>query len=193
MNLAVQAALVASSLHTYVRATVEIGRPLPELVQRVNRHLCRYLPDHVFVTMLCIAADLETGEIEVVSAGHPSPYIADRSGRVWSLDVGHNIGLGITDTEITSGAYQLEPDDVLFLYTDGLIEAVNEQRVPLGSQRLAQMFSRVVSRHGGGGMHAMKEALFAELRAYRGSQLTSDDTTFLLARRRGSIHPPPRW
>jgi sigma-B regulation protein RsbU (phosphoserine phosphatase) len=187
-----QAALVASSLHTLVRATVDMDRPLSELVQRINRHMCRYLPDHVFVTMLCVATDLTTGELEVVSAGHPPALIAEASGRVWSLDVGHNIGLGIVDAEITSGTYSLGPDQVLLLYTDGLTEAMDEHGIVLGTERLALMFSRVASTHAGRGTHAMREALLGALRGFRGSLLANDDSTFLLARRRVSLCPPAR-
>ena len=56
-----QAALIASMLHTMVRATVDNGRPLVELAQRLNKHLCSYLPMHSFVTMVCVALDLGTG------------------------------------------------------------------------------------------------------------------------------------
>ena len=124
-----QAALVASSLHTFVRATVDMDRSLPDLVQRINRHLCCYLPDHSFVTLLCVAVDVRTGELEVVSAGHPAAMVADPYGRVWSVDVGHNVALGMMDTEIVSGKYLLGPDHILLLYTDGLTEAVDEHRV----------------------------------------------------------------
>lgn len=179
-----QAALVASSLHTFVRAAVESGPSLPGLFERINRHLCRYLPDHVFVTMAGIAADLDTGELEIVNAGHPPALIGDSCGRVWSLDMGHNIGLGLTDATMVSGVHYLEPNQTLFLYTDGLTEGVNERRVPLGTERLAQLFSRIASAHAQQGTSVMKDALMSGLRGYRGSLLANDDSTFLLARRR---------
>lgn len=182
-----QAALVASSLHTYVRASVDLGLPLPNLVTRINRYLCRHLPDHVFVTLICVAVDVTTGDLEVVAAGHPSALIADSCGRVWSLDVGHNVGLGLMETEIVSGHHQLAPDQVILLYTDGLTEAINEQREPLGTERLAQMLSSMVSVHGAWRIDSMKEALLSGLRGYRGSLLTNDDTTFLLARWREEL------
>jgi serine phosphatase RsbU (regulator of sigma subunit) len=186
-----QAALVASSLHTLVRATVDMDRTLPELVQRINRHMCCYLPDHVFVTLLCVAVELRTGELEVVSAGHPPAMVADPYGRVWSVEVGHNVALGLMDTEIESGRYLLGPDHILLLYTDGLTEAVDEHRVPLGTDKLAEYFARIATTHSGRGTSAMREALLTALRAYRGSRLTTDDTTFLVARRRVSLRPPP--
>ncbi len=185
-----QAALVASSLHTFVRATVDLGTSLPDLVRRINRHMCRYLPDHVFITMLCVAADLVTGDLEIVSAGHPPAFIGEPNGRVFSLEVGHNVGLGFTDTEMVSGMHRLRSDQTLFLYTDGLTEAINKQREPLGAERLAQMFSAAVTIHGARGPHAMKEAVLTSLRSYRGSLLAHDDTTFLMARLRLGSGPP---
>jgi serine phosphatase RsbU (regulator of sigma subunit) len=109
---------------------------------------------------------------------------------VWSIDVGHNVALGMLDTEIVSGKYQFGPENVLFLYTDGLTEAVDEHRVPLGGEKLAEYFSRIAATQSGRGTHAMREAMLAALRGYRGSRLTTDDSTFLMARRRLSLRPP---
>lgn len=177
-----QAALVASSVHTFVRATVDVGLSLTEMLSRINRYMCRYLPDHVFITMLCIAADLATGDLEVVSAGHPPALILEANGRVSTLDIGRNVGLGVTDAQMVSGIHRLAPDQLLFLYTDGLTEAVNKHGEPLGTENLAQMLSEVVSFHGWRGPEAMREALLNSLRGYRGSLLAHDDTTFLMAR-----------
>lgn len=179
-----QAALVASSLHTFVRATVDVGLSLTDMVSKINRYMCRYLAENMFITMLCIAADLNNGELEVVSAGHPPALIAEANGHVFSLDVGQNIGLGVVDTEMVSGVHRLGPDQMLFLYTDGLTESVNKQREALGTENLSNMLSSIVSFHGARGLHAMREALLNALRGYRGSLLAHDDTTFLLARLR---------
>ena len=187
-----QAALVTSSVHTFVRASIDMGLALGELVSRINRYMCRYLPDHVFVTMLCVVVDVLTGELEVVSAGHRPALIGEHSGRVWSLDVGHNVGLGLMDTEFEVGTYRLGPDQTLFLYTDGLTEAIDDERDPLGRDQLARMFSGVVAIHAARGPAAMREAILAAVRGYRGTRLASDDTTFLLARRRLSESQPPR-
>lgn len=192
-----EAALVASSVHTFVRATVDVGLSPTEIVSRLNRHMCRYLPDHVFITMLCVAADLTNGDLEVVSAGHPPALIAESTGHVFELDIGRNVGLGVTDSKIVSGIHRLGPDQILFLYTDGLTEAENKQREPLGMENLARMLSSVVSFHGSRGPHAMREAMLNSLRGYRGSLLAHDDTTFLMARLRNgegrlSNSPPAR-
>lgn len=179
-----QAALVASSLHTFVRAIVDMGLGLPELVERINRYLCRYLPNHSFVTLLAVALDPRTGELEVLSAGHPSAMLADPVGRVWSLDLGHNVGLGLMDCHFVAESYVLKPDELLFMYTDGLTEASNEHHVALGTQRLAELVSGAIAVRAGIDPAGIKEALLSGLRSHRGSRLASDDTTFLLARRR---------
>jgi serine phosphatase RsbU (regulator of sigma subunit) len=185
----IQAALVASSLHTLVRATVDADRPLADLMQRINRHLCHYLPDHVFVTMLCVAVNPKSGEMEVLSAGHPPAMVADPYGRVRSIDVGHNVALGMMEASMVSGKYLFGPEHVILLYTDGLTEAVDEHRNPLGAEKLAEHFSRIAAAHFGRGTYAMREALLAALSGFRGSRLAADDSTFLLARRCMSLRP----
>lgn len=181
----VQAALVAVVLRNLLHLVSELCA-LSELMERMNRHLCRHLPDHAFVTALMIAVNLDTGDLEVVSTGHPPALVANTSGRVWALDVGRNVGLGVTDTKIVSGRGHLEPDQILLLYTDGLTEALDKDRVPLGMEQLARMLSLVVSEKATSNLDAMKIALLLALREYSGPYLAHDDCTFMLARRQAS-------
>ena len=51
------AAMVGSSLHTMVRAAADANPPLSGLVERVNRHLCAWLPESSFVTMVAVTVD----------------------------------------------------------------------------------------------------------------------------------------
>jgi hypothetical protein len=70
-----QAALVTFSIHTMIRALSDHTRTVPEILDRLNRHLCEYLPDDSFVTMVSCAIDPKTGEMEYVNAGHPPAFV----------------------------------------------------------------------------------------------------------------------
>jgi sigma-B regulation protein RsbU (phosphoserine phosphatase) len=178
-----QAALVASSLHTMVRATVEAGGSLVQLVQRVNTYFCSYLPEHSFVTMVCVAIDPETGQMDCVNAGHPPGFAVGRDGNVRWLQSHQNVALGITQEEVKMDRSVLIGDEILVLYTDGLTEVVDEDGRLLGQDRLAAAVAQIVKERPDDTVDDIRHAVFELLASYRGSQIAADDSTFLVARR----------
>ena len=179
-----QAALVTSSLHTMVRASVDVQPSLSALVERVNRHLCDWLPPHSFVTMVAVAVDPATGEIECVNAGHPPVLVVDRDGDLRTLQSAINPALGMTITSMESERTMLEFGDVLAMYTDGLTELRNTAKEMLGQERLGEGLSRICAARPGEGSADIAEALRRMLDEFGGDQLPEDDRAFLLAQRR---------
>jgi sigma-B regulation protein RsbU (phosphoserine phosphatase) len=179
-----QAALVTSSVHTMVRATTDGGRSLPELMERVNKHLCEWLPAHSFVTMVAIAVDPVTGETECVNAGHPPPIAVSAAGSLRFLQSAINPALGVAITTMESQRGTLAPGDVLLLYTDGLTELRNMSKEMLGQERLGDGFLRICMAEGARGVSAISSGLRQLLESFRGDQLPEDDRAFLLVRRR---------
>ncbi len=179
-----QAALVTSSVHTMVRATTDGGRSLPELMERVNKHLCEWLPSHSFVTMVAVAVDPVTGETECVNAGHPPPIAVSAAGTLRFLQSAVNPALGVDMTTMESQRGTLAPGDVLLLYTDGLTELRNMSKEMLGQERLGDGFLRICMAEGARGVSAISSGLRQLLESFRGDQLPEDDRAFLLVRRR---------
>ena len=179
-----QAALVTSSVHTMVRATTDGGRSLPELMERVNKHLCEWLPAHSFVTMVAVAVDPVTGETECVNAGHPPPIAVSAAGTLRFLQSAVNPVLGVAPTTMESQRGTLAPGDVLLLYTDGLTELRNMAKDMLGQERLGDGFLSICMNDGARGVSAISSGLRQLLESFRGDQLPEDDRAFLLVRRR---------
>jgi serine phosphatase RsbU (regulator of sigma subunit) len=179
-----QAALVASSLHTMVRATLDVQPSLSALMERVNRHLCEWLPAHSFVTMVAAIIDPATGEIECVNAGHPPVLIVDRDGDLRTLQSAANPVLGVALTRMETQRALLEFGDVLVMYTDGLTELRNPNKDMLGQDRLGEEFARVCAARPGERSNDMADALRKMLDEFSGDQVPEDDRAFLLAQRR---------
>lgn len=177
-----QAALVTSSLHTMVRATADTGRSLTELMERVNRHLCGWVPTHSFVTMVAIALSPSTGEIECVNAGHPPVLISSPRGLLRTLQSAANAPLGISPTAMDSERTVLHPGEVLAMYTDGLTELRNESKEMLGQERLGENFARFTAASSE--VSSIAAAISKMVEDFRGTQLPEDDRAFILARRR---------
>jgi serine phosphatase RsbU (regulator of sigma subunit)/pSer/pThr/pTyr-binding forkhead associated (FHA) protein len=179
-----QAALVTSSLHTIIRASVDVQPSLPALIERVNRHLCDWLPPHSFVTLVALAVDPATGELECVNAGHPPVLIVDRDGDLRALQSAVNPALGVAKVDMISERATLEFGDVLAMYTDGLTELRNANKEMLGQERLGEGFARICAARPGEGSAQIADALRRMLDEFGGDRLPEDDRAFLLAQRR---------
>lgn len=184
------AAMVASSVHTAIHVIAGYTTRISELLERINLHLCNYLPAHSFVTMFCAAVDLTTGSLEYASAGHPPAMVVQPGGTVDLLHHGDNPPLGMMDTQIIARHTTLDVGETLLLYTDGLTELTNERREPLGMAQLAEIVSDILARKPAASARETQAELLASLHAYRGNQPPSDDMTFLVARRRGASMRP---
>ena len=90
----------------------------------------------MFVTLFLGVLDLKTGRLSYCNAGHDSPVILDVNG-VSLLNVIPNLPLGIfPDFEFKSQMVQLRKGSLLFLYTDGLTEAMNINKEEFGEERM---------------------------------------------------------
>ena len=178
-----QAALVASSLHTMVHATVDAGGNLSQLIHSCNAYLCSYLPEHSFVTMVMVVIDTATGELEVINAGHPPPYAISTDGHIRELQSEVNIALGMMEMHMETERSMLIGDEVLVLYSDGLTELVDENQIALGPERLSQSLGAIVRDEPTTTVEVYRERIIQMLDRFRGSQLAADDSTFEVARR----------
>jgi serine/threonine protein kinase/serine phosphatase RsbU (regulator of sigma subunit) len=90
-----------------------------------------------FMTMSFICLDLNTGEMGMVNAGHTPPYIFNsKDGRVSTLPCSGSL-LGFSESAAFGFAsHTLEAGDSIFLYTDGLIENVVDNKPILSSRTL---------------------------------------------------------
>lgn len=183
-----QASLVASSLHTLVHSLVETESDLDRVVVRINKYLCRFLPEHSFVTFVCLAIDPVTGDLECVNAGHPPALLVSSRG-VERLQTGVNSALGIAELSIQSERRRLALGDMLLLYSDGVTEAEDAERQPLGEERLMNEFQRIVVSMNDARMQTVLESLSHTVSVHRGSLMAADDTTFLVARWIGDDAP----
>jgi serine phosphatase RsbU (regulator of sigma subunit) len=176
------AALIASGLHTTVHLSVRQGLSLVELVQTLNRHLIDTWFSSTSVTMAAAIVDPRTGRIEAVNCGHPTPLIVSPDGRTRELRAYEEVPLGLLEFDLQVGVDRLAPGELLALYSDGLSELFDEQGRMLGVEGVTRYFAEI-RRAGGPGRRASEIAtqVHQRLAAYRGKALASDDISFILA------------
>jgi len=178
-----QAAMVAAGLHTMVRAVLGARLGLEELMCGLNKHLGAYLPEASFVTMIALALDPKTGDLQCANAGHPMPLVFDAQGEARWLDVGASLPLGAIGTPIIPGSARLEPGELLVLFTDGLTDLHAEDGERLGVARLRDLVRSVYTEKADRPVVDIGRHLTAALEKRRGHRFPEDDRTFLLARR----------
>jgi phosphoserine phosphatase RsbU/P len=152
---------------------------------KVFTHLNRFLCEHAVVgryaTMFFGLLDPE-GVLEFVRAGHPSPLLL-RKGEVSELYTGGSFPVGLVEeASYSSNRFQLEPDDTLLLFTDGVTEAEDKDRTLFGDERLMA----ALRQYPDSSVHAIQDGILGAVQKFSDRAHQSDDITLLVVRYR---HP----
>lgn len=180
----VSAAIVMSNVQGQIRTLAELRTPLPQLLNQLHRRLLQlYGEEDGFVTLFIGEIVIEpdgTAQLHYLNAGHLPAYLL-REGETIELPATHTVlGLALMDEVVPAGSQpkviHLSPGDVLFTYTDGLIEQVNPQGEQMGTERLRT--------HLQGCALTSAEAVVSQVRffweAYKATLPPEDDTSLLV-------------
>ena len=121
-----------ATLHDCVELAPDIG----EGFAAANNRLCTRNDAQMFITAWMGILDLKTGEVTFTDAGHNPPVLI-RDGNAAYLEMEADMILAVMEDEAyRSQTLQLRPGDVLYLYTDGVTEAVSAASELYGEARL---------------------------------------------------------
>src|SRR5208282_3215565 len=181
----VPAAILMATFQAGLRAVEATGTTLGELVQSLNFYVCENSRSGLrFITAFFAELETATGGIRYTSAGHHPALLRRSAGTVEDLAEG-GLPLGIElDERFPEGQTSLRPGDILFIYTDGLVEAVNAQGEEFGKSRLSAVLSPC------DGTHTAAEVLAQITRVvdgFVGAARQHDDITCMVVRRRPAV------
>jgi len=147
----------------------------------VNRGLSGKIDMDHFSTLSMLFVEAEGGDMEYVNAAHqPLVIYRKASDSLESIDI-KSIPIGVErSTEYASRRIKLGPGDILLLYSDGVIEAMNEQGRQFGRKNLGNALLRVREL----GAREIAEAIKAELEEFAGATRRHDDQTVLVIKAR---------
>ena len=153
---------------------------------KVLEHLNRFLCDRAIVgrhaTMFFGLVDPD-GTFEFVRAGHPSPLLL-RRGEVSELYTGGSFPIGLLEqASFTASRIQLEPDDTLLLFTDGVTEAEDKDRNLFGLVRLKD----ILVQHTESSLYALQSGILRAMEKFSAGAKQSDDITLLAVRYRKQV------
>ena len=170
------AGMLMSSLQTAIRTMAPETDAPSEILERLNRFYLHNINFTTFVTMFLARFDPLTHMLTYVSAGHNPPAIVHQgSGEsTWLMPTAPAIGLSETFLPRTE-CVTLEVGDILFLYTDGVTEAVNTTLEQFGSLRLADVLRKNVAL----GATDLIQTVRRGLETFADGHALEDDTTFI--------------
>ena len=138
----ITAALYMMSAKTAIKNMLQAGYALEDAIGRANNSLYDNNAGGMFVTAFIGILDINTGVMQYVNAGHCPPLIKADNGYEY-IQVAHNLVLGAkANYKFESGTLTLKNNHRLFLYTDGVTEAQNEERKMFGEDRLLKVLNK---------------------------------------------------
>ncbi|MEU9290487.1 SpoIIE family protein phosphatase [Streptomyces sp. NPDC048275] len=181
----VQAAATMGQLRSAVRAFALSDHTPDEVMSHTNRLLIDLDPGQ-FASCCYIRLDPVTGVARAARAGHPQPLLRHPDGRTEVLDLPGGVVLGVApQARYPVTDLLLEPDAVLALYTDGLVECPGTD-IDDGVETLRATLSRAGTPHARPGASSLSRA--ADLLTAQARQATErpDDIALLLTTRRST-------
>lgn len=179
----VPAALFMAVSKTLTKGVASGGGVTPsDVMGTVNAELCIDNESCMFVTMICGILNFQTGELSLANAGHNPPIFLPAGAAPRWLEVPQNMCLGIEEG-ITHQTMKipLKPGDMLLLYTDGITEAMNEERRLFSNEALLA----TVRSCPGAAPDDLINCILKAVKQYTGDIPPSDDMTVLALRYRG--------
>lgn len=126
---------------------MEGGEP-SEILEDVNNTICVNNREDMFVTVWIGILEISTGIVTAANAGHEYPILCKAGGNFELYKDPHGFVIGgMEGMKYKTYRFRMEKDSVLFIYTDGVTEAVNSKNEQYGLDRLLQTLDKVEDRN----------------------------------------------
>jgi sigma-B regulation protein RsbU (phosphoserine phosphatase) len=170
------AALLMANLQACLRGQALENRSVKDTVSKVNFTMCKFMEMGKFITLFYGILDIKNKTFTCTNAGHNFPFLLEGDGNIKTLEKG-GIVLGTLDNCVyEEETVQLNPGDLMLLYTDGITEAANEKNEMFEEQRLLELLKnnqRVSTQE-------LSRKIIDDVISFQGSLPQSDDLTLVL-------------
>ena len=172
----VPAALFMMRAKTAIKNYARHGNSAAKVLEHVNHTLCEGNDAEMFVTVWLGILDLNTGKIQCANAGHEYPVLMRAGGDYELLMDKHGLALAAMDgVPMKEYEIDLDPGDRLFVYTDGVPEAINEKVEAYGTERLCDKLNTLKNVP----QQQALESVLRDIRNFAGAAEQFDDITML--------------
>jgi serine phosphatase RsbU (regulator of sigma subunit) len=165
----IPAAMVMATTRTLLLAVADESLTPDQVLKQVNNLLHNDIPAGMFVTCFYAILDPADGHLVFANAGHNLPYRLNNHSVSEMKAAGMPLGM-MPDMEYDLHEQTIEPGDFMIFYSDGLVEAHNDQREMFGSNRLKALFEGYEGED-----PTLIDHLMVELEAFTGPELEQED------------------
>ena len=171
----IPAALMMARLSSDVRFLALNENQPRDVVSKLNKKVCATSPE-AFVTLIFGILDATSLTLTMANAGHCPPLLRKAGSKeIQQIEDCISLPLGALDsTEYIEMSYPLDAGDVLFIFSDGVTEAMNAQKDLYGFERLKSAMAQQ-----GGEAQQVMDGILEDIRAFVGDTKQSDDLTAL--------------
>jgi len=179
----VPAALLMARTNALVRATASRELSPRDILAWVNNQLAPDNDSCMFVTLILGILDTRSGLVRYTNGGHNPPFLLKRNGAVIPLEEVHGLPLGaMEDFEYQEGEITLEAGDALFIYSDGVTEAMDAEGKEFTSERLESELMKAI----GHPIDRLLSRIVEEVDRFTGGAPQADDIAMLALQYRGT-------
>jgi len=173
----VPASLFMAVAKTLVKAKSRLRITPDKILSEVNNELCDENDSCMFVTIFCGILNTQTGEVEYSNGGHNLPYLIKNNNIVEQLENTPGMALGVMcDTKYFTKKIKLLKSDSLYLYTDGVNEAMDKD----GNQFSCQRLERFLKKSNNIPTKEITQNSINEIKKFTKGAAQSDDITILV-------------
>jgi phosphoserine phosphatase RsbU/P len=175
----IPAALFMAVTRTLIKTKASQLLNAGAVLTRVNEDLSLENPSLMFVTVFLGILNIRTGEIEYANAGHNPPYIMGRNGSLKPVEQTGGIILGVEEEAVyQSKKLVLEKGEAIFVFTDGVTEAMNETDELFSEKRLEERLKEIGEKP----VTQILSAVMASVEEFAQDAPQADDITMLALR-----------
>ena len=176
----IPAALMVNTIHSAIQFTAQIYTSPDHLLRMVNSITYNDLNRlNMFVTVFISFYDSETKKLIYSNAGHCYPLLYRRSTRTYEFLKLKGIMLGgKPDHDFKLGETNLQDGDVVVFYTDGAIEAQNEQGELFGKERFTKTVIDAVEQC----EFSIEKDIISQIKLFVGEKPLNDDISLIVLR-----------
>ena len=172
----IPAAMFMMRSKTAIKNFARSGMSPAKILEAVNNTLCEGNDAKMFVTVWLGILEVKTGHMRCANAGHEYPALMRAGGQYELLKDRHGFVLGgMEDIPMREYEIQMEPGDRLYVYTDGVAEAINGQEEQYGTARMTAQLNRLRNAPQEAALKGMRE----DIRQFAGEAEQFDDITML--------------
>jgi sigma-B regulation protein RsbU (phosphoserine phosphatase) len=164
---------------TLLKTVALQGHSPAEILYKVNNILYIDNNECMFVTVFCAILDIETGELQFSNGGHNPPLLAREGEDFDYIELNKGKILGIyKNFNYTNQTLQLKSGDTIFLYTDGVTEAMDNANKQFSESRLKDSLVPLKEND----INEIEAGIQSDLKVFVKDAPQSDDITIVVTR-----------